>query len=340
MLKESNNVTAFDPEASCDDALFQPCSPRALANLKVYVDSFRTIYTINRNTSSNSSAVATGRYPEDVYFNGNPWYLTTLAVAEQLYDAIQQWNTVSTLTIGPVDLAFWQSISPSTAVGTYSGSDFTALRDAALAYADSFVAVALKYTPPFGALAEQYSRENGTALSARDLTWSYASFVTMRGARLAATSDYAQVPSWGSASGNEVPAVCEASSVQGTYTPAVDAGAPPGSGGCTVLVTFNVNASTYYGENIYLGGNTIELGNWNPAEALPGSAIAYSAERPLWSFVVELPANSSVQYNYIRKEDNGEYLFETTNRTLAVPPCGGSNAPVEDAWVGPVGTPS
>ena len=71
---DSNTVLAsihtFDPNAGCDAATFQPCSDRALASLKVYVDSFRSIYSINRNIVRNQ-AVATGRYAEDVYFGGN-----------------------------------------------------------------------------------------------------------------------------------------------------------------------------------------------------------------------------------------------------------------------------
>lgn len=336
-------VVAFDPEAQCDDALFQPCSPRALANLKVYVDSFRTIYTINKD-ASNSSAVATGRYAEDVYYGGNPWYLTTFAVAEQLYDAIQQWSTLNTLTISDVDLEFWKSIHPSATTGTYKrGREFNKILDAVLTYADNYVKVALNYTPSSGSLAEQYSRENGTAVSARDLTWSYAAFVTMRGARLSATSDYPQIPSWGAPTGDQVPSVCEASSAPGIYKPATAAGAPPDAGGCTILVTFNVNATTFWGENLYLIGSTSDLGNWSPSDALAGGASDYTAERPLWKFEVELPANSTLQYQYIRKEPDGSILYETTNRTLTVPVCanvvGPGNATVEDAWVGPVGTP-
>lgn len=41
-----------------------------MANLKVYVDSFRSIYGINQGIASNA-AVAVGRYPEDVYMGGN-----------------------------------------------------------------------------------------------------------------------------------------------------------------------------------------------------------------------------------------------------------------------------
>ena len=71
---DSNTVLAsihtFDPSAGCDAATFQPCSDKALSNLKVYVDSFRSIYAINSGIPANG-AVATGRYPEDVYQGGN-----------------------------------------------------------------------------------------------------------------------------------------------------------------------------------------------------------------------------------------------------------------------------
>jgi glucoamylase len=60
----------FDPNAGCDAVTFQPCSDKALANHKSYVDSFRSIYAINSGISS-SSAAATGRYKEDVYMGGN-----------------------------------------------------------------------------------------------------------------------------------------------------------------------------------------------------------------------------------------------------------------------------
>jgi hypothetical protein len=49
------------------------CSDRALANHKVVTDSFRSIYTINSGIVE-GSAVAVGRYPEDSYQGGNPWY--------------------------------------------------------------------------------------------------------------------------------------------------------------------------------------------------------------------------------------------------------------------------
>jgi len=52
-----------------------------------------------------------------------------------------------------------------------------------------------KYTPSSGALAEQYNRADGTPLSAVDLTWSYAAFLTAYNARANVLP-----ASWGAAS--------------------------------------------------------------------------------------------------------------------------------------------
>lgn len=75
------SIHTFDPTAACDDSTFQPCSAKALANHKVVVDSFRSIYTINAGIPE-GKAVAIGRYPEDIYQGqavtdstqrANPW---------------------------------------------------------------------------------------------------------------------------------------------------------------------------------------------------------------------------------------------------------------------------
>lgn len=308
----------------------------------MYIDSFRDIYTINRNISAND-AVAVGRYAEDIYFDGNPWYLTTLAVAEQLYNAKAQWAR-NGVEISNRTLNFWQRIYPSAQPGFYpSGDNKTAtLLSAVLAKADSFVSKTLEYTPASGALAEQYSRENGTAISARDLTWSYAAFATMRNAREAALGNINAVPSWNAPKNSTiVPGSCQPGSVPGSYAPAVNAGAPADTPTCTVLVSFNLNATTFFGENIYIHGNTSELGNFSTYDALGGSAIGYTDERPLWNFVAELPASLSVAYRYLRIRPDGSVIFETTNRTLSVLDChdGGNGTvreqTVEDAWNGP-----
>ena len=174
--KDANSILAsihtFDPNAGCDDITFQPCSAYALANHKQVTDSFRS-YGINSGIPA-GSAVAVGRYIEDVYYNGNPWYLNTFAAAEQLYYALYQWNKQGSLTITSTSLAFFRDFSSSINTGTYAAGSTTynTLISAIKAYADGYLSVAQKYTPSGGSLAEQYDKSTGNPLSAPDLTWS------------------------------------------------------------------------------------------------------------------------------------------------------------------------
>lgn len=135
-------IHTFDPEAGCDDTTFQPCSSRALANHKVVTDSFRSVYSLNSGIAA-GSAVAVGRYPEDSYYNGNPWYLCTLAAAELLYDALYQWNNIGSLTIDSVSLGFFKDLYSSAATGTYSSSSatYSSIVSAVKAYADGYVSI-------------------------------------------------------------------------------------------------------------------------------------------------------------------------------------------------------
>ena len=138
------SIHTFDPQAGCDDLTFQPCSSRALANHKVVVDVFRELYAINLGVDG-GAAVAVGRYPEDSYYNGNPWFLCTLAAAEQLYDALYQWNQQGGLTIDNVSLPFFNGICSSAATGTFSSSSaaYSSIVSAVKSYADGFMRIAV-----------------------------------------------------------------------------------------------------------------------------------------------------------------------------------------------------
>ncbi|TFK45093.1 glycoside hydrolase family 15 protein [Crucibulum laeve] len=307
--KDSNTVLAsihtFDPAAGCDAVTFQPCSDRALSNLVQYVAAFRTIYTVNSGTTASQGA-ATGRYPEDGYMGGNPWYLSTLAVAEQLYDSLIVWSKQGKITVTATSQPFFAIFSPGIATGDYASTTatFTTLTAAIKTYADGFVAVVAKYTPSGGGLAEQFSRSTGVPVSAVDLTWSYASVLTAFNARSGVSP-----ASWGAASVT-LPSSC--SSTGG--------GSPGGgsSGGSTVAITFNEQATTTFGENIFLTGSIDALANWSPDNALALSSANY----PTWSITVNIPAGTTFQYKFIRKF-NGKITWESDpNRQLTAPASG------------------
>ncbi|KAF9220901.1 glycoside hydrolase family 15 protein [Gyrodon lividus] len=297
------SIHVFDVDAGCDATTFQPCSDKALSNLKTYVDSFRTIYSINFGIAANQAA-ATGRYPEDVYQGGNPWYLATFAVAEQLYDALIVWNKQGYIEVTSTSLGFFQQFDTSLIIGTYSSSSstYTSLIGAIESFADGFVAIGAKYTPSGGGLAEQYSRDNGVPLSAVDLTWSYASALTVFAARAGKTS-----ASWG-AQGLTVSSSCLTSNE------------------VTVSVEFNVNAATTLGENIYLTGSVDALSNWDTSTAI----LLSSANYPIWSTTVNLQANTVIQYKYIRIY-NDAVTWESDPNNAFTTAASGSQT-LNDSW--------
>ena len=312
-----------------------------LSNFKVFVDTFRnpSLYPINAGIPS-TSGVALGRYPEDIYYTGNPWYLITIGAAEFLYDAVAQWSKQGFISVDSDSLSFFQDLYPAAqADKTYKRcnktSPFRQILNAATSYADSFVSVVQTYTPADGALAEQFLKTlPGTPLSAGDLTWSYAAFVGMARRR---QGDFP--PSWTN-SATPPPATCSSGSVAGIYAPATAAGAPNVTIGCTSTVRFVLNATTYYGENIYLAGNSSDLGKWDLGNSLPMQSTNYTEARPLWFAEIPLTAGETISYKYVREEDCGqEWIWEEReNRTLKVPDCVEGSTEVllstDEAWVG------
>lgn len=306
------SIHTFDPAAGCDSKTFQPCSDKSLANLKVYVDSFRSIYVVNNGTIA-TAGIATGRYPEDSYYGGNPWYLATFAVAEQLYRALQVWDTLGLgINVTSISLPFFQQFDSALTAPTTiaaASSTYTAMTTAILAHADSFALVAAKYTPSSGALAEQYSRADGTPLSASDLTWSYAAVLTMFDARTRTTAE-----SWGAA-GLTLPSTC-----------------PTGGGGTgdTSTVIFRVTATTVWGENIYLTGSIDALTNWSTSS--PVGPLSNTDTYPVWFVTVTMPANTAFQYKFIRKSSSGAITWESGPNRENTSPAADATITINDTW--------
>ncbi|WP_328395161.1 alpha-amylase family glycosyl hydrolase [Streptomyces sp. NBC_00390] len=91
--------------------------------------------------------------------------------------------------------------------------------------------------------------------------------------------------------------------------------------------SFNVNATTVVGENIYVTGNQSALGNWNTGSALKLDPAAY----PVWKLDVSLPAGTSFEYKYLRKNASGNVTWESgANRTATVPASG--KVTLNDTW--------
>jgi glucoamylase len=134
---------------------FRIPAPAAYETLRNLTRDAEVRYAINRvRTGSHGEplGVALGRYPEDRYTGtgfgeANPWFLSTLASAEFLC----RW-----------------AADPMA----------RALRNTLLRAADAQFNRVHRHRLPDGGLPEQFDRNTGYVRGARDLTWSYASYLT------------------------------------------------------------------------------------------------------------------------------------------------------------------
>lgn len=86
---------------------------------------------------------------------------------------------------------------------------------------------------------------------------------------------------------------------------------------CRAVVTFNVDATTFFGENILILGSAITLGNDNVVNAAPLNANNY----PIWSAEIDMPANGTFTYQFLRAQPDGTYIYENTNRSVTTGGC-------------------
>lgn len=126
---------------------FALTAPRTAATVAALERSFADLYPINRGRGH----PAIGRWAEDSYFGGNPWYPLTLGFAELHYRI---------------------------AAGTGDG--------AAFAKAEGWMALVAEVAPEGDDLPEQFDRETGAPRSCLALTWSAAAFLRAAAAREAA----------------------------------------------------------------------------------------------------------------------------------------------------------
>ncbi|KAI8142072.1 glucoamylase [Fennellomyces sp. T-0311] len=170
--------------ASLGDGIFTPGSDKILATSLAIKKSFADIYAINSDAGDGIS-YAIGRYPEDKYdgignSEGNPWFLCTLAFAEVYYRAIAEWKSTGSVQVTDVSAEFFQQFDSGAAAGTVYEADsdeFNAVVEALSAEADSYFARVQKHATD-NRMSEQIDKDSGEQVGAKDLTWSYAAFIT------------------------------------------------------------------------------------------------------------------------------------------------------------------
>ncbi|KAA1097779.1 Glucoamylase, intracellular sporulation-specific [Puccinia graminis f. sp. tritici] len=145
---------------------FRPDSDKMINTFHAILQSMSKTYPLN-SRFHDLTAKAVGRYPEDIYDGvstsvGNPWFITTLTMAEYIY-----------------------RLNPKTELRTnrWSGSDGETQNLTSRMIGDQFVSIVRNFIQPNGSIHEQFDRVNGAGIGARDLTWSHISFLSMDRAR-------------------------------------------------------------------------------------------------------------------------------------------------------------
>lgn len=103
--------------------------------------------------------------------------------------------------------------------------------------------------------------------------------------------------------------------------------------GSQVAYRFIVNnATTSWGENVYLVGSVYELGNWEPLAAIGPmyNSTASIATYPSWFFDVSVPANTTIQFKFVKIDGSGNIVWEGgTNHIVTT---GSSNGEITIDW--------
>jgi glucoamylase len=208
----ANNVAGMANQTLAAQSDLLPWSARVLSNMYELVSDMRSRYAINVDridafeaAGKNLSVVGTavGRYPEDVYNGtgtslGNPWFLTTAAVAEALYRISDYYycQTASfTLEFSSDSLAApfycqFVNCNSQTVQISRNSQEFNCFLQSLLWYADSFMEVLKEHMDQTtGEMSEEYNRDTGYMQGANNLSWSYGAFWTAAMAREVAVSN-------------------------------------------------------------------------------------------------------------------------------------------------------
>jgi glucoamylase len=151
--------------------------PRAQATLSALEDLFDAEYPINRHPPPERGP-AMGRYANDAYYGGNPWYLATLAAAEFYFKLAIALKSGAAMPATSENERFRHRLIAKD--GAPGNLDFAA---AALERGDMFMRTMQACTPASGDLSEQFDHTTGAQISAKHLAWSYAAFITAAASR-------------------------------------------------------------------------------------------------------------------------------------------------------------
>lgn len=168
--------------ASTSEA-FAVDDPRVEATVLKLKQSFKALYSINQ---SGPSGVAIGRYPEDKYDgyssagDGNPWILSTNGFAEYYYKLAKKHLEKRKIIISNLNREFYKELGFDLPVRVIEKNDrlYSNIIERLFREGDEYLNRVKYHVDSDGQMSEQMNRWSGFLQGARDLTWSYASFLT------------------------------------------------------------------------------------------------------------------------------------------------------------------
>lgn len=163
--------------------IFSVDDPKVEATVLKLKQTFKNLYSINQ---SGPPGVAIGRYPEDKYDgyssvgDGNPWILITNSFAEYYYRLGSMYLKRKRIIITPGNHEFFKDLGFDLPLGVISPDSqrFSDLISRLQSEGDEYLIRVKYHLDTDGQMSEQMNRWSGYLQGARDLTWSYASFIT------------------------------------------------------------------------------------------------------------------------------------------------------------------
>ena len=164
-----------------------------LNTLYALMKSMSVIYPINHPNIPVNMGIALGRYPEDIYdgiqtSEGNPWFISTSTAAELMYKLIESYHTEKKpIVVNIWKTKFWKLFFSKhnkdywnddlTITIPYNSLAFNMTLNNVFKYGDSFLEVVRTHMSHEGEMSEQFNKYTGFLQGARDLSWSYSSFL-------------------------------------------------------------------------------------------------------------------------------------------------------------------
>lgn len=163
------------------DFSFNHADNRILRTVDKLVTTFKEIYPINKK----SVGVGIGRYPEDFYFGGHPWFLLTAGLSEFYYELAIRMKRMNHFKVHRDNIEFFNNtLGLDLEIQTIKDKrTFKLITDRLVKLGDENLERIRIHSGGKFQLDEQFGKFSGYMTGAPHLTWSYGAFITAINAR-------------------------------------------------------------------------------------------------------------------------------------------------------------